>query len=387
MKLEVATNWDPALIPELKKYPVKEVFGAMDMTPVGSGRPSFVVAKVTKEQVKDYVELVHSYNLEFNYLLNGACMGNMEFDRERHLKLLEHIEWLNNIGVDWVTVTIPYLIEIIKNQFPDIKVKVSTIAHVNSVQRAKFFEALGVDGITLDFNINRDFNLLEKIRKAVKCELTILVNDACLYQCPFRYYHYNLLAHSSQDFHPLKGFYIDYCIIRCTIAKLSSPAEIIKSRWVRPEDIHLYEEIGIDSFKISGRRMSTKWILNAVRAYSSRRYDGNLFDLLNCITPAVEDEQSPQYRTIMEKTDFLEKEKLLKLSQMFIRAKPYIDNRRLDGFINYFKNQNCLSECENCKYCEKIANEAIKLDKDHVNAFIEALKNLLDELVSSKIFR
>jgi len=298
MNLSVATNWDPELIDHLDGVDgVNEIFGVRQKTPVGSGRPYFIVADPDEAEIRRYIHNVHAGGKKFNYLLNGPCMNNLEYDKETHRQLIEHLCWLDEIGVDSVTVTIPYLVEIIKRQFSRMEVRISVIAHVNSVQRAKFFESLGADSITLDFNLNRDFKLLEKIRKAVNCRLTLIVNDACLYQCPFRYYHYNILAHSTQPYNPLGGFYIDYCIIRCTIEKFSHPAEIIKGRWIRPEDIPIYQDLGIDTFKISGRRMSTPWIHRAAKAYSQKTYHGNLFDLLNCVAPSVDpDVRSPQYQ-------------------------------------------------------------------------------------------
>ncbi len=387
MNITTATNWDPEFIEQLEMFPqVTEVFGVLQKTPVGSGRPYFIVANPDKKEAARYIEKVRRGGRKFNYLLNGACMNNMEYDKKTHHELLDHIRWLLDTGVDSVTVTIPYLLEIVKQQFPDLKVRVSLIAHVNSVQRAKFFENLGADAINLDFNINRDFKLLEKIGKAVKCKLSLIVNDGCLYQCPYRYYHYNLLAHSTQPHNALEGFYVDYCIVRCTLEKYAHPTEIMKSRWIRPEDLHHYEEIGIDTFKISGRRMSSRWLLNVVNAYSERKYDGNLLDLLNCVTPGVDpDIRSPQYNTFLEKTEFFKREKLIELGQLY-PVKPYIDNSELDGFIEFFKKCDCLSLCDDCDYCERMADRAITIDPQEAGRYTSALEGLLGDLTSSRFF-
>jgi collagenase-like PrtC family protease len=387
MNLTVATNWDPPLADELCGIDqVKELFGVLQRTPVGSGRPYFIIADPSPEEAAAYIEGVHARGRKFNYLLNGPCMNNMEYDRAVHRQLIDHIHWLRDIGVDSLTVTIPYLLEIVKRQFPDMETRVSVIAHVNSVQRARLFESLGADAITLDVNINRDFKLLEKIRRAVKCRLGLIVNDPCLYQCPFRTYHYNLLAHSTQPYNPLEGFYIDYCIVRCTIEKYSHPVEIIRSRWIRPEDLHLYQDLGIDAFKISGRRMSTRWLLNAANAYAARGYEGNLFDLLNCVTPGVDvDAHSPQYQTFLKQSEFLKREKLIQLGQLY-PVKPHIDNRGLDGFIDFFKEKACLSSCAECRYCQQVAEKVIQLDPAEAAPYIAALKELLDDLTTGRIF-
>lgn len=387
MNLTVATNWDEELIKQYADLGVGSVWGVMDKTPVGGGRPYFIIAKVSKEEVENYVKGVHSAGMKFDYLLNAPCMNNLEYKKETNRELIDHIEWISSIGVDGVVVTIPLIMEIVKEQFPKLEVKVSTVCHVNSVQRALLFEELGVDSITLDFNINRDFNLIKKIREAVKSKLIVLANDGCLYQCPYRFYHYNIIGHASQTTNPLKGFYIDYCIARCTTKRFSSKVELMKSRWIRPEDVHLYEEIGIDNLKVGGRRMSTKWLVNAARAYHDRKYDGNLGDLLDisqlCVDP---DMRSPQYRNFLADSGKVDQEKIAQIGQTY-PVKPYIDNKKLDGFINFFNGHDCLSGCGTCNYCKSWSEKAVTINKEEASKYISAMSALLKDLRTGKVFR
>lgn len=408
MRLLVASNWDPALVEPLSKLgTVNEVFGVLPATTVGSGRPGSTVSKMTPEQAEEYIRLAHSGGLKFDYLLNASCMGNMEWDEDTHEELLRHLDWISNSGVDSVTVTIPYLVELVKKQFPQLKVRVSTIAHVNSVNRAKFFESMGADSITLDFNINRDFRLLKAIKNAVSCELNLVLNDACLYQCPFRYYHYNSISHSTQSYNPLKGFYVEYHTIRCTIERYSDLSQFIKSRWIRPEDIEVYEDVGIDSFKISGRSMSTEWILNAAQAYSSRQYMGNLCDIVQAINTATKYQNplSPLSRVLGMGTKLARHKDLIRAGQTsaglpphlkllesenfrsFLQTQPpetYIDNQALDGFIDFFQDQDCLSGCAHCHYCQKIADRVIRVDAAQTNEYLSVLNRFLGELTGSR---
>ena len=269
MQLLIPTNWDWNLIAPLSEIRADiEIYGVLPTSMLGSGGAGPDISQVTAEQAEEYIKLAHSAGLTFNYLLNAPSMGNMEWEEDTHDELLKHLEWLSNAGVDHVTVAIPYLTELIKSQFPHLKVEVSTIAHVNSVARAKLFESLGADSIILHSNVNRDFRLLQAIRNAVKCELGVLTNSLCLYQCPYEYYHNNTLGHASQNHNSLNGFYMDYCVTHCTVERFRDTSQFIKSRWIRPEDIPIYEEIGIDFFKIAGRAMPSEWIINATLAYS-----------------------------------------------------------------------------------------------------------------------
>jgi len=358
MKLLVPTNWDPSLIAPLSKLEASiELYGVLPTSMIGSGGSGPDNVYMMGGQEEAYIKQAHSAGLKFDYLLNAPSMSNMEWDEKTHGELLEHLEWINSIEADSVTVTIPYLIELIKRQFPHLKTRVSTIAHVDSVARAKSFESLGADSITLDININRDFKLLKAIRNAVSCELVLLANNLCIYKCPYEYYHHDSLGHASQRYNPCNGCYVDYCVIRCTLDRLCDISKNIQSRWVRPEDIYACEETGIDVIKISGRSMPTDKIVNTATAYSSRHYQGNLHDILNVLTPKIGLVNSG-----------------LPGAQNDIIATPpnlYIDNQALEGFTDFFRKQNCLAQCHQCNYCQKIA----------------MLKTFLDNLSSSKIFK
>jgi collagenase-like PrtC family protease len=374
MKLLVPTNWDPDLILPLSKLEADvQLYGVLPTSMIGSGGSGPDNVRMVENQAEEYIEQAHSAGLKFDYLLNAPSMSNMEWDENTHQELLRHLDWISSVGADSVTVTIPYLVELIKRQFPHLKIRVSTIAHVNSVARAKSVESLGADSITLDINVNRDFTLLKAIRKAVSCELTVLMNNLCLYQCPYEYYHHDGLGHASQSYNSLSGYYVDYCVIRCSLDRLCDISQIIKCRWVRPEDIHVYEEIGMDMFKISGRSMSAERILQAATAYSSRHYQGNLYDILNIITPKI---------------GFINSA-LPGVQNNVIEPPPkfYIDNQALEGFMDFFGKQNCLSGCSQCNYCQRIANRVIRFDRDEVDEYIAMLNASLDKLSSSRMFK
>jgi collagenase-like PrtC family protease len=373
MQLLVPTNWDPDLILPLSKLEADvQIYGVLPTSMIGSGGTGPDNVRMVANQVEEYIEEAHSAGLKFDYLLNAPSMSNMEWDENTHRELLIHLDWITSIGADSVTVTIPYLVELIKRQFPQLQVRVSTIAHVNSVARAKLFESLGADSITLDINVNRSFGALKAIRNTVSCELTVLLNNLCLYQCPYEYYHHDGLGHASQNYNPLKGSYVDYCVLRCTLDRLRDVSQVIKCRWVRPEDIHIYEDIGIDMFKISGRSMPTEKILRAAKAYSSRHYQGNLYDILNVITP---------------RSGFVNS--ALPGEQSNGAGSPprfYIDNQALEGFMDFFRKQDCSSGCSHCGYCQRIADRAIRFDREQVDEYIAALDQSLDNLSSSRIF-
>ena len=359
----------------MAKFPVVDIYGTAPHSVVGAGRPSILLTDVNEEEITEYISKVHKNKMKFSYALNAPCMNNMEYDPHYHKELLKHLQWISDIGADNVIVTIPFLIQLIKEQFPKLKVRVSTISHVNSVNRAKFYESLGADEITPDVMINRDFKTLEKMRKAVKCNIVLLVTDGCLYECPFRLYHYNTLGHASQTYQQFERRYIDTCVLNCSIIKFTNPTEVIKCRWIRPEDLSHYEAIGINSFKIAGRMLPTSWIVRSVKAFSSRKYDGNLIDIIEGFSMAMGD----TYKNVPQEGF---KETLGKES----KSKLFIDNTKLNGFIDFFKKQNCVAMCDDCNYCTEWAKKAVHLEKEEAGKYVESIKGYMKDILTSREF-
>jgi hypothetical protein len=149
----------------------------------------------------------------------------------------------------------------------------------------------------------------------------------------------------------------------------------MKCRWIRPEDLSIYEEIGITDFKIAGRRMTSDWIINSVKAFSSRKYDGNLIDIIQgfSMSHGGLEQKDPNLGI----TETLSEESKIKL---------YIDNTKLDGFIDFFKKQNCIAMCNDCNYCDEWAKKAVILNQEESTRYIESLKKYVKDIVTSREF-
>jgi hypothetical protein len=65
----------------------------------------------------------------------------------------------------------------------------------------------------------------------------------------------------------------------------------------------------------------------------------------------------------------------------------YIDNQALEGFMGFFRKQDCSSGCDHCGYCQRIADKAIQFDSDEVDGYVAALNETLDNLSSSRVFK
>src|SRR6266545_1232641 len=281
MKFSVATNFRPDFLDAMAGYPVAELFGKLPSDSVGGGRASFMLSPLSITQFREHVRLAAKRGIGFNYLINPACLDNREYTRRGQLELERLLGLVEECGVTAVTVSLPFLLPIIKKRHPGLKVRVGVYARVDSVAKARFWEEMGADCITLEsISVNRDFPLLKAIRSAIRLELQLIANSNCLMFCPLSGQHMVNLSHASQSGHASRGFMIDYCALRCSCAKLADPSNYLRSEFIRPEDMEIYTEMGFDSFKILERGAPTALMAKRVRAYSERSYDGNLLDLI-----------------------------------------------------------------------------------------------------------
>ena len=380
----MGTNFDDRLPEILKGTDVEVFYGKMSSDIVGGGRPTFALPKVDKSRVENHVRAVHNCGFKFNYLLNATCLDNLETSREFNRQLDEMLEWLGSMQVDYVTVTVPMLIGRVKSVLPKVKVSLSTFANVNSIRQVKYFEELGVDEITLPESKNRDFRFLEQVRKNASCDFQLIATNDCLFECPLRSHHANFQSHASQSQHVSGGFALDYCMLKCTYWKIKYPVELIKSPWIRPEDVSIYEELGFDKIKLTERMKKTDKIAEAAQAYSKRSYDGNLLKLLNSRL-SEEDFEIPDFSKNIN-AQFVRPDRMSKIYKLLFSLKAVIDNKELDGFVEGLRSKNCdQAACDTCGYCNAWSEKVVRLDESSSKK-LEEFEKVFNELGTGEFF-
>lgn len=371
LKISLAANYDPELVPEISRYPVDEVYGKLPFDGISGGRPRYMATPVSQEALSDYVQLLDSHAIAFNYLVNGSCMGNREWTRSWQKKIMSLLGKIQDMGIRRLTVSTPFLLELVKRRFPEFKVRIGIYAQVDTPLRAKFWEDLGADSITLEsFSINRDFPRLASIRKSVKCELQLIANHACLPNCPMQSYHQNGFAHASDDSDVL---FIDYCFLRCSRKRLEDTSLFIKAGWIRPEDLRVYEDMGYTTFKLLERGIPSSELLKRVKAYSERRSPENLAELiLSCGFNETQKKEScwalrhffkPRQANPFKLKKLLELARHQGMSFPKRESDVKIDSRLIPAdFIDGFRKRDCMMlDCKDCGYCEKIARNAVSV--------------------------
>jgi collagenase-like PrtC family protease len=349
MKLAVPTNFESDFLESLAAYPVGWVYGSLPEEP--GARAKKWLPTVRQDQLEDHIAQCRSRGMGFIYTMNAACSGGYEFTAEGQKWLAERLGWLVDVGAEGIVTTNPYIIEMVKRRYPELRVSVSSLVNLDSVDKALFYEDLGVDAIYLPEFLNRNFKLLRALRKRIRCDLVIILNLGCLVHCPIRDYHANFISHATESLD--RGCYLDYSLAKCTQLKSVHPVEMVKAPWIRPEDLSLYEGMGFSGFKLAGREKGAPWILRAVEAYAARKYPGKLNDLvigLDGIDP-------------------------------FGEMPLYLDNTRLDGFIDYFKKRDCRLGCEGCTHCPEWLERAASFGAD-LKGYGKGIDRLLRQFTS-----
>jgi len=387
MKIRLGSNWDITSLDALKGTSVDALFGKLPFDVVGGARPGFVLPQVDRNFVGRYIKACHERGLEFSYLLNAPCLGNLQYSKKGYGQLIELLEWIDQSGADAVTIGLPYLIDLVRKRFPRLKVKVSTTARVNTVRKALQYEDMGVEEIIIDEHINREFKTLEAIRKAVKCNLELIVNNICLWQCPYNYEHVNHDGHASREGEEEDYCYLQYPGYLCLYRKLTDPVELLKSPWIRPEDIPHYEGIGYEHFKITERFKKTSLLLEHVKAYENRRYDGNLLDLFTLPRKGAFTPVHLDYFIKPEHVNIMKISELEKVFDLEVRELIQMDNRKLDGFIEFFKKNDCnQTTCSACRYCETVFERVAVVNEEGVRKASRRVRDFSDKLLTGEIF-
>ncbi len=356
MRLVVATSWDDALLRGLAGMPVYAVFGKLQQDLVGGGRPSNILPPVDWEQMTRHIGLAHDLGFRFNYLWNATSLGDAEYNPAYVHDMQEQLRRLVDIGVDGLVVGLPWMIGLAKRVARELEVTVSSLIDVVTPREAQQFEGMGADAIVLHHAANRDFGVLEEIRASVRCDLELIVNNSCVYQCP-----YNNCHHVSPSFHSRAGSVplLEYELFWCAGRHARDGAEIIRSRWIRPEDLHAYEAVGYDRFKIAGRGRSTAWLLRAAQAYAGRAYPGDLTDIISM-------SQHAPLRLARRRAAEGDGSHAAEWAAIAADLEPIaglaIDNSLIPpNFIDFFTAHDCTTlSCRRCGYCEQVARKAVR---------------------------
>jgi collagenase-like PrtC family protease len=327
LRFSVPYNNKPETLRELVKIKnlngnsIEEVYFNCPQEYSGSGR---MVSRLTTEDAASAIRICHENGIQVNMAMNFTCQGGEEYTLEFTSRIIKMVKKFHyEYGLDGIIMANPLYIQKVKKEVPSIQVIASAFSEIDCVERAVFFDKFGADVLTLN-GLNRNLEVLKEIKELTDAKLRLMVNEGCLYKCPYRMYHANITSHGSRDL----SLPIDFCADCCVKLRKLNPTLMITSDWILPQWLKYYRNI-TEHFKIVGRSMGTGWITNRVRNYMQEEFKGNLLELLESNSP----EFVKLYKCRIDVADF---------DESFFR-----------------KITSCGRKCFACGYCGEFAKRAV----------------------------
>lgn len=350
----VASNLDDTLPARLKGMNVDDLFGACDESPLGHGRPRAVTAPVTWRQLERHVSACHRADMGFNLLLNPLCLEAKEYNLRLEKALQKTFKRAIEMGITGVTVSNPWLLSMAR-QYP-FRIRVSVFVGMETVEEAHFWEDLGADMLAVNTHVLcRDLKRLKRLVEGAKAEIELPVNIGCLLRCPQARIHATRISHSSKP----GAQPIDPCIEWCRGQRRTDPLNIVRADFVRPEDMHRYEALGIRLFKVVDRSCSTDALVERVTAYHERTWKGNLLELIGPKGTPPRTRRLPVWDSLKHlglKRTFREYQQA---EQTLDSSLPwYLDNQKLEDLL---LPHGCnATDCAECGHCARVAARAVR---------------------------
>jgi collagenase-like PrtC family protease len=274
IKFSIPYNSDLAVTKEIiKRYGprIDEIYFAIDSKIAQCSKDDCGCCDIA--EARRLKKLLMNNGIKCNMLINGAYQGNRDPERMK--------DFISAIGgVDGITVADLYLLEVFKGL--GLRLHISRLAQLNTLEKVRRILARYPNlTINLDNDLNRDLMSLKKISLLRKYypdfKIKLMVNEGCLFHCTGRTRHGWLLCLNKLEKKYCGGGF--GCLSHVSLGEVDK--ELIKSPFIRPEDLSFYEKNKVvDIFKIAGRQAPGKALITIVEAYMQRSYGGALVDLM-----------------------------------------------------------------------------------------------------------
>lgn len=323
----------------------KEHISSVYFSPPGknSARSSIDVQD-TDLMMEELAYIRYELNTPLVMLYNANCYGEQAISDVFYKDIFQTVEYmLKNIGITDITTTSPFVAKTIKKEFPDIKICASVNMWIGTVQAMEYLGE-NFDSYYIQREHNRNFNRIKEMSdwcKKNNKQLKLLANSGCLYTCPFHTFHDNLVAHEEGVtlYQNAMSDKPSPCWdLMSTYNTITAAATFLKESWIRPEDMHHYENY------FSEAKLATRMHSNprrVVSAYVRGRFPGNMLDL-------TEPSFSRRFENhILDATKF---------------PQDWFD-----------KTINCSKNCNTCGYCENAAKDMLVSKIDLEKMYMSSL--------------
>lgn len=344
--------------------------------------------EATDEAVDYLFKIQEEFGVTISLTMNALEIPDeMQMDQQVIDLFVEWIGHYYNRGLRSITLANTHLVRsgILQKKFPDLRIK-NTVNHlVSDAQQVVDYAYLGYNTILLDRSLNRNFQELKKIKKAVDrlnekkqdgsmpLRTSLLVSESCLYRCPFKKEH--------DDIGTFIG--VDY---------FNHMANLTCNGWRNPQFANLprngvdlyatytktFEELAelVDIFKFSGRlgiwnlglgmirdqKARFIWLFNGADKIAKNKFATNELDESTILfakkwqdildhNAAPVHQWIPSYGYGDVEQFYVNDERYNHLYETYMKDDPWFspEGRDLEKIL-----QGCKSQCWDCHKCEDV---------------------------------
>ena len=257
---------------------IDNVYGSPRSLILGQARASNKIPELSLSELRDYINNLHKIGLKFHFTLNNVWSNSIEKKPTHKEKILREINDILETGVDALIIGNLYLNEIVKKKFSGINTICSINLKTDSVYKLKsLINDFEFNKVVLERTTNRNITFLKNINSVYSNNIVLLANPDCIYDCPLSLYH--MLENGQQSMQQTELLDKDYCINYCHNKYMDKAEEVLKTPWIYPADIDLYEQVGVRFLKIQGRTLSEERILRLAEVYLNRIETSSFLDI------------------------------------------------------------------------------------------------------------
>jgi len=323
MKFSIWFNQKLDFLDLIDKYKdnISSIYLPLPYSIWNSGRDESQLDNYQSKIIYDLIDKCNSYWIDTILIMNATCDWENTWDKFYMLKLIAFIKLLYKKWLTSITLTNMLYVPFFRRALPNIIIYSSINCYLKTVEQAIYLKWLWIDILTIDRDINRDIDLIKKIKDRTWLWIQMLLNEWCFSNCPYRHTHFNIAAHrvdyntsdriSNWKFNLIEDF-------SCVPMVNENKKLIFRAPFIRPEDLVHYKGL-VDIYKLDTRPESTDRISKMLDAYIAEYYDGDLKDIIDF-----------PYQNV-----------------------PYIDNKKLTKLNFFEKLSRCPKDCYSCNVCDQ----------------------------------
>ena len=263
---------------------VSSMYFPLPSTICGNGRSRNRVQSI--EETIRHIQLSRRYHVESFALMNSTTEGGHELTSNFERQIKETLNLLLAEGVDGLVTNHPLICSwadsIRQEKSRPFTIKIGLWSEISYPRDIEVFSQFGADAFSINFDMNRNFPVLETIRHSTPKRLILLANNGCIYRCPYRYFHrglqslYSRMTREEQRAIQTNGSYFELCGKYLK----SHPLDLVRTPFIRPEDVRIYLNMGFDEIKLSTRNHPYRVMREVIKCYVDERYEGDICNLL-----------------------------------------------------------------------------------------------------------